>query len=124
MSVYAITFSPTGGTRKVAEILAAVFEPKFKFIDLLPSAVDYSAKSFSSCDICVVAVPAFAGRVPAVCAERVKALKGGGAVAIPVVVYGNRAIDDTLLELRDVLEEAGFICAAAMETVAEHSLCL
>lgn len=122
MSVYAITFSPTGGTRKVAEILAAAFEPKFRFIDLLPRAVDYSARSFSSCDICVVAVPAFAGRVPAVCAERVKALKGGGAVAVPVVVYGNRAIDDSLLELADLLKEAGFRCAAGISAVAEHSV--
>ena len=31
-------------------------------------------------------------------------------------------IDDTLLELQDVLEASGFVCIAGMEAVAEHSL--
>jgi hypothetical protein len=39
-----------------------------------------------------------------------------------VAVFGNRAIDDTLLELQDVLVASGFVCIAGMETVAEHSL--
>ena len=37
-------------------------------------------------------------------------------------MFGNRAIDDTLLELQDVLEASGFVCIAGMEAVAEHSL--
>ena len=42
--------------------------------------------------------------------------------SILAVVFGNRAIDDTLLELQDVLEASGFVCNAGMEAVAEHSL--
>lgn len=37
-------------------------------------------------------------------------------------MFGNRAIDDTLLELQDVLEASGFVCIAGLEAVAEHSL--
>lgn len=73
-------------------------------------------------DICIVAVPSFGGRVPAVAAERINRIRGGGAAAVPVAVYGNRAYDDTLLELKDLLETAGFHCIAAVAAVAEHSI--
>ena len=49
-------------------------------------------------------------------------VKADGTKAILVAVFGNRAIDDTLLELQDVLEASGFVCIAGMEAVAEHSL--
>ena len=51
--------------------------------------------------------------------ERIRA---NGAMAILVVVYGNRAYDDTLLELKTCLKRAGFRCAAAVAAVAEHSI--
>ena len=38
------------------------------------------------------------------------------------MVYGNRAYDDTLLELKTRLKRAGFRCAAAVAAVAEHSI--
>lgn len=45
-----------------------------------------------------------------------------GARAVLIVVYGNRAYDDTFAELQDTLEAAGFTCVAAMAAVAEHSI--
>ena len=39
-----------------------------------------------------------------------------------MAVYGNRHIDDTLIELYDSLNNRGFFCLAAIEAVAEHSL--
>ena len=49
-------------------------------------------------------------------------VKADGTKTILAAVFGNRAIDDTLLELQDVLEASGFVCIAGMEAVAEHSL--
>ena len=43
-------------------------------------------------------------------------------MAVLVVAYGNRAYEDTLAELQDVMENAGFVCAAAIAAVAEHSI--
>ena len=37
-------------------------------------------------------------------------------------IWKTGQIDDTLLELQDVLEASGFVCIAGMEAVAEHSL--
>ena len=45
-----------------------------------------------------------------------------GGTKILVVVYGNRAYDDTFAELRDALTEAGFSCIAGIAAVAEHSI--
>ena len=49
-------------------------------------------------------------------------IQGGGARAVFATVYGNRAFEDTLTELEDVLKAAGFRCAAAVAAVAEHSI--
>ena len=49
-------------------------------------------------------------------------INGNGANALLVAVYGNRAIDDCLLELRNILTEQGFKCRAAISAVAEHSM--
>ena len=70
----------------------------------------------------MVAVPSYGGRIPSVVTDMFRKVKVDGTKAILVAVFGNRMIDDTLLELQDVLEASGFVCIAGMEAVAEHSL--
>ncbi|MDE7299832.1 MAG: 4Fe-4S binding protein, partial [Lachnospiraceae bacterium] len=41
---------------------------------------------------------------------------------IIVCVYGNRAYEDTLVELQDIVEKCGFRTVAAISAVAEHSI--
>lgn len=122
MSLYEIYFSPTGGTKKVADILAKGMEEQSITIDLIKHAEKLAQTDFKENDLCLIAVPSYGGRVPGVVVEQLKQCKGNGAKAVLAAVYGNRAIDDTLTELQDVLESAGFVCLAGMEAVAEHSL--
>lgn len=122
MSIYTISFSPTGGTKKVAERLANGFGPEARELDLTEAAADYTRFSFGGEDLCIVAVPSFGGRVPAPAVSRLAGMTANGARAIPVAVYGNRAYEDTLLELKDALVQAGFRCIAAVAAVAEHSI--
>ena len=117
---YEITFSPTGGTKKSADLLSDAWKEKTE-IDLLDKKADF-AKTFTEDDICLVAVPSFAGRVPAVATERLKMMQGNGAKAILVVVYGNRAYEDTFVELEDVLKDRGFQPVGGAAVVAEHSI--
>ena len=117
---YEITFSPTGGTKKCADLLSAAWMEKAE-IDLMNRKADF-AKRFAAEDICLVAVPSFAGRVPAVAAERLEMMQGGGAKAILVAVYGNRAYEDTLAELEDILKDCGFQPVSGAAVVAEHSI--
>ncbi len=119
MAYYNIHFSPTGGTRKVADILCGALEGDFNEIDL---CCDIEQTSLGKEDICLVSVPSYGGRVPETAIERLKKISGNGAKAILNCVYGNRAWEDTLTELQDTLEMLGFSCVAALATVAEHSI--
>jgi ferredoxin len=116
---YNIYFSPTGGTKKVADILVSNFDGEFCEVDICRNI---EKMSLQSSDVCLVSVPSFAGRVPAVAIERIKKISGNGAKAILNCVYGNREWDDTLTELQDTLEDCGFVCVAAVAAVAEHSI--
>lgn len=119
VSNYNIHFSPTGGTKKVADILANALTGDYREIDL---SAEVKPVFLSENDICLISVPSYGGRVPGIALERLKALTANGAKAILVCVYGNREWEDTLTELQDTLESLGFVCAAAVAAVAEHSI--
>ncbi len=53
---------------------------------------------------------------------RVRQHKGNGAKCTLVCVYGNRAYEDTLVEMEDAAKECGFKVIAAVAAVAEHSI--
>lgn len=119
MSLYEIVFSPTGGTSRAAGILAAGLGTDPVRIDLTehPSHAELGPD-----DVAVIAVPSFGGRVPRTATERIASLHGGGARTVLMCVYGNRAFEDTLIELADTAESAGFKPVAAVAAVAEHSI--
>lgn len=120
MSIYAIYFSPTGGTEKIVTFIAEQFG-EYQSIDLCEKTSGLT-NDFSKEDLCIIGVPSFGGRVPAIALERIKALSGNNATAILITVYGNRAYEDTLIELEDTLIEKNFTCQAAIAAVAEHSI--
>ena len=67
-------------------------------------------------------VPSYAGRVPITFKRTfLVKLKGNNALAIVVVTYGNRAQEDTLIELFDMAKEQGFRILAGSAVVTEHS---
>ena len=47
--------------------------------------------------------------------------QGNGALAIPLVSFGNRAFDDALIELRNLLEADGFHTVAAGAQPSQHA---
>ena len=119
MEHYNIHFSPTGGTRKVADVICCALDGEFNEIAL---CCNIELTSLGEDDICLVSVPSYGGRVPVTANERLKKISGNGAKAVLNCVYGNRTWEDTLTELQDTLEEQGFRCVAALATVAEHSI--
>lgn len=122
MSVYEIVFSPTGGTGKVARIIAEAWGADTVKIDLSRAGTDFSKYDISGGDMAVIAMPSFGGRAPAVAVERLKQLRGNGAGCAVVCVYGNRAYEDTLAEMVDAAAASGFRVVAAVAAVAEHSI--
>ena len=61
-------------------------------------------------------------RPPALAAQRIARIHGGGARCVLVCVYGNRAYEDTLVEMEDLAKQSGFQVIAAVAAVAEHSI--
>ena len=120
MKLYHMLFSPTGGTQKVAAAIIGGLEGEAVKVDLTDP--DFRTVPLTQEDVAVISVPSYGGRVPAVAVERLTKLNGGGARAVLVCVYGNRAYEDTLVELEDAAKQAGFQVIAAVAAVAEHSI--
>lgn len=116
-----IFFSPSGTTEKVSKMISEIFSDNPKQINLLKTPI-LTENTFSENEVVVVSMPVFAGRIPQICVPQLKNLKGNGTPAIAVVVFGNRAYDDALLELCDILESCGFNTIGAAAFVAQHSI--
>ena len=91
-------------------------------VDLSDAKKDFSKCEITGQDMVVIAMPSFGGRAPSVAIERLKKIQGNGASCVLVCVYGNRAYEDTLVEMEDAAKECGFQVTAAISAVAEHSI--
>lgn len=113
-------FSPTNTTRKVVEKIAEgtgleLEEENLTFVE--KNKEDYTVEVDT---LTIVGIPVYAGRVPQIILKTLKEIKGNG-YAIPVVVYGNRAYEDALVELEDILKASGFSILAGGAFIGEHS---
>lgn len=120
-------FSATDTTKKiVTEIASKISDNIDRQITIndinftLPDARK-EPMSFTEQDLVVVGLPVYAGRVPNVLLKYLNTIKGNGALAVAVVVYGNRDYDDALMELKDILESHNFTVIAGGAFVGEHS---
>lgn len=122
MKIYDIVFSPTGGTQKVSRLLTDALEGEVIHVDLTDSRQNFRTVSPTQDDVAVIAVPSYGGRVPAIAIKRLTEISGQGARTVLVCVYGNRAYEDTLIELEDAAKQSGFQVIAAVAAIAEHSI--
>ena len=123
--VWAMYWSATDTTKRVVTTIAgqaaqALGVPLAEYDFTLPGARQ-GAPEFTADDLVVFGTPTYAGRVPNVLLKYLATVKGNGAAAVPVVTFGNRAFDDSLIELRDILSDNGFVPFAAAAFVGEHS---
>ncbi|NLA85889.1 MAG: flavodoxin family protein, partial [Clostridiales bacterium] len=123
--VWAVYFSATGTTQKVveavADTIAAEIGAEVGSIDFTLPGARAGALAFNADELVVFGTPVVAGRVPNVLLKYLDTISGGGALAVPVVLFGNRDYDDALVELRDILERGGLHTIAAAAFVGEHS---
>lgn len=122
MNIHQITFSPTGGTQRVSEYICEGIDARPLMTDLCVKEGQIRLPDIHEEDLVIIAMPVYAGRVPALAVERLKRIPGNHAKCAVVAVYGNRAYDDALLEMQDVATEMGFRVVAAVSAVAEHSI--
>lgn len=123
--VLSVYFSATGTTKKVvsqiAENLAIYLGVKCETFDFTLANLRTFEIKIEKEDLVVFGTPVYAGRVPNVLLKYLSTIDGNGAVAVPIVVYGNRNYDDALIELRDILEKGDLKTIAAASFIGEHS---
>ena len=107
MKIHQITFSPTGGTRRVSEICEGI-DTRPIVAELCVKEVQIRLPDIHEEDLVIITMPVFARRVPALAVERLKRIQNNHAKCAVVAVYGNRAYDDTMLEMQDVATDMGY----------------
>lgn len=117
-----IYFSPTRTTKKIIRGIAQGIQPvTVEHIDLtLPDATMQKPAGMHR-ELAIIGSPVYGGRLPVEAVSRLRRLKGNDTPAVIFVVYGNRAYEDALLELRDLALEVGFKPVAAGAFIGEHS---
>ena len=124
--IWAVYFSGTGTTRRTVERIAGGIASRLNLpaesVDFSRPAVRQETMGFGEKDLVVFGTPVYAGRVPNVLLPFLRErIVGGGALAVPVVLFGNRNYDDALIELRNILAADGMHPVAAGAFVGEHS---
>ena len=125
-TVWAVYFSGTGTTERtvthIAGELARLLAAPCRSLDFTRPQARQQELNFCQSDLVVLGTPVYAGRVPNVLLPFLREkVRGGGALAVPVVLFGNRNFDDGLIELRNILTEDGFMPVAGGAFVGEHA---
>ena len=123
--IAAVFFSPTGNTRKavveIADVIARREGIAVREIDFTLPGAREEVRKFEAGELVIFGTPVYAGRIPNKILPAVQTLfEGNGALAVPVVTFGNRSFDNALIELRIELEQHGFHTIAGAAFVAEH----
>lgn len=118
-----IYFSPTQSTKRIVQIVASKIGIKVPTKHISVTTVNEREKqySFESDELIILATPAYGGRIPQVAPALFDNLKGNNTPIILIVVYGNVAYGDALLELKDLTTDKGFLCVGAAAFVAQHA---
>ncbi|MCD8309168.1 MAG: EFR1 family ferrodoxin [Clostridia bacterium] len=113
-----IYFSATGSGKKIAEFLA----DKFSAVTINLSDTD-ERKIYNVCGNCLFVLPVYNGAIPAVCAEYIKHLDGGGKHAYVVCVYGGVYRGKALQNAAGLLKKSKFVPVRGAYIAAPHTYC-
>ena len=124
-TVWAAYFSATDTTKtvvtQIAKELARHTGWPLETFDFTLPQTRKTPKAFGPGDLVVFGTPVYAGRVPNLLIKYVASVQGNGALAVPVVCYGNRHYDDALMELRNTLRDGGFHPVAGAAFSCQHA---
>jgi len=121
-SITCVYFSPTGTTRKIVEKIAAGMQgERVEVFDCTKRSQRSGISRVLRDEVVILAAPVYYGRIPEPAIDCFTKISADKTPVVLVVVYGNRAYDDALIELHDIAVARGFIPIAAGAFIGEHS---
>lgn len=102
-NIHLAYFSATFSTKRIVREIASQFQKPVIEYDITSDVLKDDVSLGSEGDLLIVGVPSYAGRVPEMAVRSLRRFLGNNTPAIIVSVYGNRAYDDTLIELKDLI---------------------
>jgi ferredoxin len=121
-AVKIVYFSPTGTTKAIVNAIAkGIDHNRQELIDVTKPVARQQLLKTGKNDLLIVATPVYMGRLPAFISDWLHSIKSDNTPAAFVVMYGNRAYDNALLELRDTLTDCNCIPFAGAAYIGEHS---
>ena len=121
MNYTLLTFSPTGQSKACALAVAKATKQEFVELDVthfIPRAKPLSLKDTTL----IVSYPVYGGRVPCLFAEFLKEMVTcTNCKAIAIASFGNRAFEDALVEMEDILLAKGVPLIGAASIGCQHS---
>ena len=116
-----IYFSPTGTSEKTVKSIQKGIDIDYDTIDLTLPDADTKKHTLSENELTIIGSPVYNDRIPEIVVERFGNITGSNTPAVTVVVYGNRAYGDALLELKNISEKQGFKVVAGAAFIGQHS---
>lgn len=121
-SLKIVYFSPTGTTKSVVKGIAqGINHPNTEFIDITKPDGRKQTLQTREDELLLIGVPVYMGRVPDLLSGWLNGIHADNTPTVCVVVYGNRAYDNALLELKDIVVSCGGIPIAGAAYIGEHS---
>lgn len=119
-------FTGTDTTKKVVEGLADEISKNLNVEDIFhynftKPEMRKSMPEFGEGDLVIAGVPTIAGRVPNLLLPYLKTINGNGALGVAIGMYGNRNVDDCLMELKELMKDGGINVIAGGAFIGEHS---
>ncbi len=120
-SLKLVYFSPTGTTNNiVTSITQGLNSVISDVIDITKKDIRERTYSFNN-ELVIFGAPVYSGRVQVDAINFLKKCKAYKTPAIFIVLYGNRAYEDSLKELKEVGVDRGFVPIACGAFIGEHS---
>lgn len=116
-----VYFSATYTTKRIIKAIGAEWKGDIKEYDI---TLDYPPEDilFDKDELVAIAMPVYAGRIPALAVPVLQRFKGTQTPVILIVVYGNRDYDDALLEIKNIAVTNGFKPISAGAFIAQHAI--
>lgn len=119
MNYNIVYFSPTNTTKKITKLIVECITTDAKEFDITNHTENLS---FNKNDFLIIGIPVYSGRVPKLAKDTITSMRGKETPVALIATYGNRHYDDSLLELKTLVQSNGFIVIAAAAFVTEHSV--